>query len=69
VAETARGLGLKENNLWRWRKKFRVGGGDGSPSGQSMEAEVIRLRRQLVRVTEEQDILKKALFVFSHRDE
>lgn len=69
VAGVARDLGMNENNLWRWRRKF-------SPSDQSVgssdtptESEVKRLRRQLARVTEERDILKKALSVFSRRDE
>lgn len=69
VAQVARDLGLCENNLWRWRKKFAALDSQGKRSGESAEDEVKRLRRELARVTEERDILKKALSVFSRRNE
>jgi len=68
VAGVARDLGMNENNLWRWRKQFGRPGESIGPAA-SAEDEVNRLRRQLARVTEERDILKKALAVFSRRDE
>jgi transposase len=69
VAGVARDLGMNENNLWRWRKQFGRPGREGNRAGGSVDDEVKRLRRQLARVTEERDILKKALAVFSRRDE
>ena len=69
VAQVARDLGMDENNLWRWRRKFSSSGGEKKEPGESAEAEVKRLRRELSRVTEERDILKKALAVFSRRNE
>ena len=72
VAQVARDLGINENNLWRWRKKFAEGGESAFPGigHQSPEQEELRrLRRELVNVTEERDILKKALAVFSRRRE
>ena len=70
MASVARDLGISETNLWRWRKKLAESGesafpGTGHVSGQ--EEELRRLRRELVDVTEERDILKKALAVFSRR--
>jgi len=72
VAQVARDLGINEHNLWRWRKKLVEGGESAFPGTghQSLEGEELRrLRRQLADVTEERDILKKALAVFSRRRE
>ena len=69
VAGVARDLGMNENNLWRWRKQFGQSEVKSNGAGESVEDELKRLRRQLSRVTEERDILKKALSVFSRRDE
>jgi transposase len=69
VAGVARDLGMNENNLWRWRKQFGRLECDNKMGAGSVEDELRRLRRQLARVTEERDILKKALSVFSRRDE
>jgi transposase len=72
VAQVARDLGISEKNLWRWRKKLAEGAESAFPGTghQSPEQEELRrLRRQLADVTEERDILKKALAVFSRRRE
>ncbi len=70
VASVARDLGIGENLLHRWKQQFTdqqeqafVGTGNLSPE----QAELRRLRRQLADVTEERDILKKAISVFSDR--
>ena len=68
LAQTARELGINEGVLWRWRRQFSPERGEQAPEA-SAEAEVKRLRRELARVTEERDILKKALAVFSRRNE
>jgi transposase len=70
VAGVARDLGVSENVLHVWRGKLRREGSSAfSGKGhQADEAEELRrLRRQLAEVTEERDILKKALAVFSRR--
>ena len=70
TASVARDLGISEKNLWRWRKKLAESGDVAFPgTGHvSKEDEELRqLRRDLVDVTEERDILKKALAVFSRR--
>lgn len=64
VAGVARDLGMNENNLWRWRKEF---GEASSVASSSDQEELKQLRRQLALVSEERDILKKALAVFSRR--
>ena len=70
VAAVARDLGIGENLLHRWKQQFTdrpgqafVGTGNLSPE----QAELRRLRRELTDVTEERDILKKAISVFSDR--
>ena len=70
VAGVARDLGISENVLHVWRAKLKSEGSSAFPGKghQSGEAEELRrLRRQLAEVTEERDILKKALGVFSRR--
>ncbi len=70
VASVARDLGIGENLLHRWKQQF-VQQGDtafvGPGNLSSEQAELRRLRRQLADVTEERDILKKAISVFSDR--
>jgi len=66
MASVARDLGISETNIWRWRKKFSESD-DNSSSFSSADAELRKLRRQLRDITEERDILKKALGVFSRR--
>ena len=70
VAAVARELGVNENSLHRWKKQLSdegdhafVGTGNLSPE----QAELRRLQRELADVTEERDILKKAIAVFSDR--
>ena len=70
VATVARDLGIGENLLHRWKQQFTdhredafVGTGNLTPE----QAELRRLRRELANVTEERDILKKAISVFSDR--
>ncbi|WP_374592002.1 IS3 family transposase [Novosphingobium sp.] len=58
VREVARRLGVSSHSLYKWLKLF------GEPVAKSVgvdhEAENRRLKRELARVTEERDILKKA---------
>jgi len=70
MASVARDLGISETNLWRWRKKLAESGESAFPGTGHVskeEEELRRLHRELVDVTEERDILKKALAVFSRR--
>ena len=70
VASVARDLGIGENLLHRWKQQL-VQQGDtafvGTGNMSLEQAELRRLRRQLADVTEERNILKKAIAVFSDR--
>lgn len=70
-AELARELGLRRNQLYKWKEETdKLGGsafpGPGRPlaAGHEME-ENARLKRELVRVKEENEILKKAAAFFA----
>lgn len=70
VAGTARDLGINENMLYRWRSEFGQDSKSAFPGKGNLmpeQAELSRLRRELVDVTEERDILKKAMGIFSRR--
>ncbi len=64
VAQVARDLDLNETVLRRWMGLYgkRANGERMSPEERE---ELIRLRREVRRVTEERDILKKAVSIFS----
>lgn len=64
VAQVARELDLRPDLLGRWRNRFRQ---EATVAPSEVELEVRRLRRDLARVEEERDILKKALAIFSDR--
>lgn len=66
VAETAKRLGVHPDSLKSWVKKYQ------SPESiakheldASAQAEIKRLQKELKRVTEERDILKKAAAYFA----
>ena len=70
VAAVARDLGIGENLLHRWKQQFTDRQEDafvGTGNLSAEQAELRRLRRELTDVTEERDILKKAISVFSDR--
>jgi len=63
-AQISRELGISDNNLSRWLQKY----GQEAPQdkGQSVsQADYQAIQVELRRVTEERDILKKALNIFS----
>ena len=62
VSEVSRRLGVSAHSLYAWLKKF---GNGHSSSEDDQAAEVRRLKRELHRVTEERDILKKAAAYFA----
>ena len=71
VAEVAFSLGIDRTLLQRWRAELKADGGEAFPGKgrlKASDAEIVRLRRELARVTEEREILKKALVFFAeHR--
>jgi len=68
VGKVARELDIHPNLLHLWRRKF-LAQGDKAFVGRGCvrpeEAEMRALRKQLEKVRQERDILKKALAVFS----
>lgn len=71
VSEIAQDLGIRESTLWRWKKELRESGTRSFPGqgnrqpGTDLEEEVRRLKEELLTVTMERDILKKAVAIFS----
>lgn len=57
VAEMSKRPGVSQHSLYQWKKKFANVVGS---AGDDREAEIRRLKRELIRVTEERDILKKS---------
>ncbi len=64
VAQVARDLGLHETVLRRWMQRYGKRS-NGTRLTPDEHEELIRLRREVRRVTEERDILKKAVSIFS----
>ena len=70
VTEVARELGINPNQLHRWKRKLVEEGELAFPGKGHLlpdQEELRRLHRQLADVTEERDILKKAMAIFSSR--
>ena len=65
LAQIARELGVNEQVLRSWKRQ--AGGGGAMDNRFAQEEELRRLRRELSRVTEERDILKKATAFFASR--
>lgn len=63
--QIARELGIADSLLYHWIERYGVPGRDEKKSTDSEKAESQRLRRELARVTEERDILKKAVAYFA----
>lgn len=67
AADIARELGVPRNRLYKWQEQVRkkgAGAFPGSGRGGSND-ELGRLKRELERVKEERDILKKAAAYFA----
>jgi transposase len=68
IAEASRSLGIDYSVLRRWKDQFEKDPQNAFPGkGQLKPAdeEIWRLRKKLEQVTEERDILKKALAYFA----
>ncbi len=70
--ELALELGVRRSQLYKWAEQLAAKGGDpaitfngsGRPSNDQL-SEIERLKRELKKVTEERDILKKAAAYFA----
>jgi transposase len=68
VRDVAFDLGIHHNTLYKWWLELREAGEEAlAGNGQSRDSddEVRRLKRELARVREERDILKKAVTFFA----
>jgi transposase len=66
VAETARRLGTTTHSLYAWKKKYGPDSAEHQVKTEN-EQEIRRLKKELRRVTEERDILKKAAVYFANQ--
>jgi transposase len=68
VAEVAANLGISPGVLQHWRSRVKADGLDVFPGHGRPKAgdeELLRLRKELARVQQERDILKKAVAFFA----
>ena len=70
VAQIAQELGVSDYSLYKWRKQARESGelafpGNGKVALTAEQQENVRLKRELERVKQERDILKKATMYFA----
>ena len=68
VAEVATRLGTTTHSLYAWIKKYGPDAEDHQVKADD-QAEISRLSKELKRVTEERDILKKAAVYFANQSE
>jgi len=72
IEEVARDPGISPHNLTRWRNQYRKRGelafsGYGKENLTPREEENRRLKKELIDITQERDILKKALAIFTKK--
>jgi transposase len=67
VREVSQRLGVSSHSLYKWMKLFTEPA--SKASGVDHEVENRRLKRELARVTEERDILKKATAYFARESQ
>ncbi|MEK7836441.1 MAG: transposase [candidate division NC10 bacterium] len=68
VTEVARGLGIHENLLHTWKRKYQEdpsGSFPGKGHLKPQEEEFKRLQKENANLKEDKEILKKALAIFS----
>ena len=67
IAETARELGVKENTLYNWVYKYSRAAEVNKAvlTDEHLYDELKRLKKEVTRLTEERDLLKKAAAYFA----
>ena len=68
ITQVARELGISDTSIHQWRKELAQhgkGSYPGSGHQTALEEENRRLKRELERVQQEREILKKVLSIFS----
>jgi len=72
IKSVAEELGIHPGIISRWRREFHTDGCDafvGSGHQRDQDEELRRLKKKLADVTEERDILKKAVAFFTKHPE
>ena len=71
LAQVARDLGIPDNVLYRWTAQHRQAEAHGTTRvAQRAEAEELtRVKRELARVTQERDFLKRAAAFFARESQ
>ena len=68
TSQAARDLGIAAKLIHRWRRQLRDDGARAFPgNGNPRDEEIARLKRELRRAREENEILKKAVGIVSSR--
>jgi len=66
VSQIARDLGIRANQLHRWRRELEAGGKKTFPeNGVARDQEVLALKMELARVKKERDFLRDAATFFA----
>ena len=65
IAQTARDLGINENTLHTWINKYSKPTVSAERTDEHIYDENKRLKKELARVTQERDLLKKATAYFA----
>jgi len=75
AGQIERELGITPGLLVKWRVRYQIIAKEGLPPQigpsdmEAAKAEIRRLQRELANVQEEREILKKALNIFSRKNE
>ena len=68
LAQTARDLGISDAVLGRWKKALSAQPDNPFPGqGNPHDSEAVALQREVARLREENEILKKAVGIFTSR--
>lgn len=68
IAQTAKDLGISDNTLFGWKQQMEKTPDNPFPgNGVPRDEEMAKLQRELARLKEENEILKKAVGIFTSR--
>lgn len=68
ICEAARSLGIDHSMLRRWKRQLSSGSGRPFPGkGNASDPDLARANREIARLKEENEILKKAVGIFTNR--
>jgi transposase len=66
IKEVAKDMGINASQLSKWKREFLNDSENAFPgNGNPKDKELFELKKKLADITEERDILKKALAIFS----